>query len=402
MKPIAIATNELGMHVMVRPVPKQFLSDEALDEVAAEDVNALITARRPSSLASAIADLPPLLPPSADTIGDGKRLYGLDEVLSGSWDLRLDHPVPELLQYESQLDVNTALESSLASARSAAKKLPFGDEWVSSALGDLDPTSTVVAVEPFADWALTRNILALTGKLLGLLSADSETPMQDAGFIRRQNEALDLELWYIPFAFNPFFAPTKRSLKSLRAELSDYHVYQPLYGILTHQEEIKKTLLSHTYAEMFGSVPYGKEGAVFVLTAPVASEEYISLLGGWKNSTERHYMLCVGVGKSQRGDAENVINALVDSVSKLRLPKDSSSLGWTVDKSARFSAIPVPCVRRESLLSELLFRIVYRGRLRIGICASCGSPFIRAEADPYRDVCSQACRMTLRRRNGLA
>lgn len=82
MKPIAIATNELGMHVMVRPVPRQFLSDEALDEVAAEDVNALITARRPSSLASAIADLPPLLPPSADTIGDGKRLYGLDEVLS--------------------------------------------------------------------------------------------------------------------------------------------------------------------------------------------------------------------------------------------------------------------------------------------------------------------------------
>ena len=41
MKPIAIATNELGMHVMVRPVPRQFLSDEALDEVAAEDVNAL-------------------------------------------------------------------------------------------------------------------------------------------------------------------------------------------------------------------------------------------------------------------------------------------------------------------------------------------------------------------------
>ena len=228
---------------------------------------------------------------------------------------------------------------------------------VSSALGDLDPTSTAARpLEPFADWALTRNILALTAKLLGLLSADSETPMQDAGFIRRQNEALDLELWYIPFAFNPFFAPTKRSLKSLRAKLSDYHVYQPLYGILTHQEEIKKTLLSHTYAEMFGSVPYGKEGAVFVLTAPVASEEYISLLGGWKNSTERHYMLCVGVGKSQRGDAENVVNALVDSVSKLRLPKDSSILGWTVDKSARFSAIPVPCVRRESLLSELLFR----------------------------------------------
>lgn len=59
MKPIAIATNELGMHVMVRPVPRQFLSDGALDEVATEDVNALITARRPSSLASAIARPPP-------------------------------------------------------------------------------------------------------------------------------------------------------------------------------------------------------------------------------------------------------------------------------------------------------------------------------------------------------
>lgn len=402
MEPRAIATNELGMHVIVRPVPNSLLLDGTVSEIGTEDVNALMTARRPASLADAIGGLPPLLPPSADSVGDGKRLYSLDEVRSGSGGLRLDSPVPELLQYESQLDVNTTLDSSLASAKSAAKKIPFSSEWVSDTLADLDPTSTMVAVEPFADWALARNIVALTAKLLGLLSSGSETPMQDAGFVQRQNGALDLALWYIPFAFNPFFAPTKRSLKSLRAKLSDYHVYQPLYGILTHQEEIKKTLFEHTYAEVFGSVPYGEQGAVFVLTAPVASENYISLLGGWKDAKERHYMLCVGVGKSQRDDAKNVVNALTESVSKLRLPGSSAILGWTADKSARFSARPVPSVKRESLLSELLYRVVYRGNSRIGICASCGSPFIQDETGPLRDVCSQACRMTLRRRNGLA
>lgn len=161
-------------------------------------------------------------------------------------------------------------------------------------------------------------------------------------------------------------------------------------------------LFEHTYAEVFGSVPYGEQGAVFVLTAPVASENYISLLGGWKDAKERHYMLCVGVGKSQRDDAKNVVNALTESVSKLRLPGSSAILGWTADKSARFSARPVPSVKRESLLSELLYRVVYRGNSRIGICASCGSPFIQDETGPLRDVCSQACRMTLRRRNGLA
>ena len=122
MEPTAIATNELGMHVIVRPVPNSLLLDGTVSEIGTEDVNALMTARRPASLADAIGGLPPLLPPSADSVGDGKRLYSLDEVRSGSGGLRLDSPVPELLQYESQLDVNTTLDSSLASAKSAARR----------------------------------------------------------------------------------------------------------------------------------------------------------------------------------------------------------------------------------------------------------------------------------------
>lgn len=165
---------------------------------------------------------------------------------------------------------------------------------------------------------------------------------------------------------------------------------------------IKKGVIERTYAEVFGSIPYGEPGAVFVLTAPLASEEYISLLGGWRDTTERRFMLCVGVGESQRADAASVVNALTDAVSGLTLKDAGVNLGWEADISARLSARPAPSIKRNSLLAELLYRVVYRGTSRIGICEACGSPFIQEESEPPRGVCSQACRMALRRKTGLA
>jgi len=64
MEPTAIATNELGMHVIVRPVPNSLLLDGTVSEIGTEDVNALMTARRPASLADAIGG-PPTPPPPA-------------------------------------------------------------------------------------------------------------------------------------------------------------------------------------------------------------------------------------------------------------------------------------------------------------------------------------------------
>lgn len=107
-------------------------------------------------------------------------------------------------------------------------------------------------------------------------------------------------------------------------------------------------------------------------------------------------------GCSQRSDAENIINALIGSVSNLAVSGGQINLGWEADTSARFSDRPVPRLKRNSLFAELLYRIVYRDSLRIGICRNCGAPFLQSGIGSLNDVCSQACRMTQRRRKGLA
>lgn len=401
MNVAAIATNGLGEHVIVRLISKTLLSKDELSENITGKINALMTARRPITLVDAIAELPPLLPPSADSI-IGRRLYSVGEVISGSWDMHLGTPIPELLRFESELSVNTVFESSTASARRAAKQIPFDGKWLAKALDNIDRDSAMVVVETFADWSLARAIIFLTAKLLGFLVAGSDMPMQDTGFTRHYDESLDKTLWCIPFAFNPYFAPGKRSLRTLVNELPDYRSYQPLYSILTHREKIENSRVADAYAEMFGSISYGEKGAVFVLTAPVSSEKYIDLFSGWENLENRCYMLCVVSSGSQRSDAKHVVNALIDSVSNLRASNGLVNLGWETDMAARFSDHPVPSVKRNSLIAELLYRIVYRERQRIGICRSCGAPFLQSETGPLKDVCSQACRMTQRRRNGLS
>ena len=254
----------------------------------------------------------------------------------------------------------------------------------------------------FADWSMARSVIFLVAKLLGFLAAGSDTPMEDTGFSRYYVECLDKTLWCIPFAFNPFFSSGKRSCRPLMDKLTDYRSYQPLAGILTHREKIGDSGGEDIYAEVFGSASYDESGATFILTSPISSDKYIGLFDVWNDRAERNYLLCTQVGCSQRSDAENIINALIGSVSNLAVSDGQISLGWETDTSARFSDCPVPSVKRNSLFSELLYRIVYRDSLRIGICRSCGAPFLQSGIGSLNDVCSQACRMAQRRRKGLA
>lgn len=318
MKKAAIGTNDLGMHIVIRPISKALLSKDETVGIETQKINSLLTARRPIALADAISALPPLLPPSADPI-TGMRLYSIEEIMSGSCGIHFGPPVPELLRYETELSANTVLKSSIASARHAAKQIPCNDQWLTDVLGNADPDSTMVAVETLADWSMARSVIFLVAKLLSFLAAGSDAPMEDTGFARCYVECLDKTLWCIPFAFNPFF----------------------------HR---------------------GKEAA----------------------------------GCSQRSDAENIINALIGSVSNLAVSYGQISLGWETDTSARFSDRPVPSVKRNSLFAELLYRIVYRDSLNIGICRNCGAPFLKSGIGSLNDVCSQACRMAQRRRKGLA
>lgn len=397
----AIGTNDLGMHIVIRPISKALLSKDETVGMETGKINSLLAARRPITFVDAISALPPLLPSSADSI-TGRRLYSVDEIMSGSCGIHFGSPVPELLRYETELSANTVLESSIASARSAAKRIPCNGQWLTDVLGNADSDSTMVTVETFADWSMARSVIFLVAKLLGYLAAGSDAPMEDTGFARCYVERLDKTLWCIPFAFNPFFSSGKRGCRLLADKLTDYRSYQQLAGILTHREKIGDFGTEDIYAEVFGSTSYEESGAAFILTAPISSEKYISLIDGWNNEAERNYLLCTQVGCSERGDAERIINALIGSVSNLAVSDGQTDLGWKTDTSAWFSSRPVPSLKRNSLFAELLYRIVYRDSLRIGICRNCGAPFLQSGIGSLNEVCSQACRMAQRRRKGLA
>lgn len=141
MEKAAIGTNDLGMHIVIRPISKVLLSKDETVGVETQKINSLLTARRPIALADAISALPPLLPSSADPI-TGRRLYSVNEIMSGSCGIHFGSPVPELLRYETELGANTVLESSIASARSVAKRIPCNGQWLTDVLGNADPDST--------------------------------------------------------------------------------------------------------------------------------------------------------------------------------------------------------------------------------------------------------------------
>ena len=322
--------------------------------------------------------------------------------MSGSCGIHFGPPVPELLRYETELSVNTVFESSIASARSAAKQIPCNGQWLTDVLGNADPDSTMVAVETLADWSMARSVIFLVAKLLSFLAAGSDAPMEDTGFACCYVECLDKTLWCIPFAFNPFFSSGKRGCRLLADKLTDYRSYQQLVGILTHREKIGDFGTEDIYAEVFGFTSYDESESAFILTSSVSSEKYRGLFDGWNDKAERNYLLCTQVGCSERGDAENIINALIGSVSNLAVSDGQTDLGWKTDTSAWFSSRPVPSLKRNSLFAELLYRIVYRDSLRIGICRNCGAPFLQSGIGSLNEVCSQACRMAQRRRKGLA
>ena len=187
----AIGTNDLGMHIVIRPISKALLSKNETVGIETEKINSLLTARRPITLVDAISALPPLLPSSANPIA-GRRLYSVDEIMSGSCGIHFGPPVPELLRYETELSVNTVFESSIASARNAAKQIPCDNQWLADVLGNADPDSTMVAVETFADWSIARSVIFLVSRaamLSVLIKRSGAFHLHLIPFFHREKEA---------------------------------------------------------------------------------------------------------------------------------------------------------------------------------------------------------------------
>ena len=51
MKKAAIGTNDLGMHIVIRPISKALLSKDETVGIETQKINSLLTARRPIALA---------------------------------------------------------------------------------------------------------------------------------------------------------------------------------------------------------------------------------------------------------------------------------------------------------------------------------------------------------------
>lgn len=408
MERVAIATNEIGMHVIVRLLPRTREGDAGCAFVSMGALNALLSAKKPRELAVATTDLPALFPVGAEPLkGRGTLRYSLDGALASPETLGLSGVGPELLQYEAQFDANTALEDSLPAAKSAARGCPFSFDWLRAASDGLDPDEFDVAVESFADWAFVRNVTGITAKLLALIASGENEPMARAGFELRESGALGGELWMLPFAYNPFFAPMRPNLSSLAAKLGDYSDYQPLMSATTRIEKVPRrggalrSMTETVLARCFGAEGLGGGRAVFLLTAPVASQDYISLLGGWRTATERRYMLCTLANESEPYVARRVASALIDSVAACRLQtKDGATvdMGWSECAQTRFENPPSLTMRAHSVLADVMYQIVYRGSNRIAICSNCGCAIIQSKKGPLKEWCGAACRMSMTRR----
>jgi len=122
MEKAAIGTNNLGMHIVIRPISKDLLSEAETVGMETGKINSLLTARRPITLVDAISALPPLLPSSADSI-TGRRLYSVNEIMSGSCGMHFGPPVPELLRYETELSAR--IEHSFSTKCSQANPMQW-------------------------------------------------------------------------------------------------------------------------------------------------------------------------------------------------------------------------------------------------------------------------------------
>lgn len=403
MDRVAIASNELGMHVLVRTVPKDAgLVDRP--KVSMADLNALLSSRKPRELALAVSKLPPLLPLGPDLPRKGSWATGLEDALRVADDLGLGPVDVEILQYESQFDANTSVSMSASASRSAAERMSYSAEWLRGAFDGCDPGAADLVIEPLAEWVFARNVLGIVAKLLALIET-TDAPMERAGFAKRENSYLGEEIWYLPFAFNPFFAPTKPSLASIAARFGDYGIYNPLLKLTTRQEQMKRRggnpiqrQVEEVIANCFGPSPLAGGGAVYLLTAPVASEDYIRLIGGKRAATERRYMLCTSAGDSQQAAARRVANALIDAVASLRSDDGRSEFGWVERRECRFEASPISEFEGCSTLSALMLQIVYRGSNRIAVCSNCGCAILQTQKGPLKEWCSPACRMASVRR----
>ena len=404
ISPAFIAIGPSGSVAIVRIVRSSEIGSLYREDDIVPAVNRLISSNDARELLLAIDPLPPLIPCERIDSLSLTRSFRIDRFDCGIY----SECDAQTLGYQAFFDAGSPseLESRARGTNWAVKNrnLIYGggvSERFLALLASADRELDRVVVEELDDWCLARNLIGFAARLLTLWSSGTEDILDTAKMSLRENERLGRRVYMIQFAFNPFFVAWKLNRASVLAHLTDKG-FRPLTMLLFGP--IRKESAPFAAGLRNYYIDFDKDGDVFMVTDPIAREEYhpLFLRQSGIGQEERRYWLCAdaGKGRSQREIAKLIVESIIDRVSGLEI--DGVPCGWILDRDAVFGDRPVPEFKSLSLLAQMLQTVVYRGEKALVLCAECGNAIIDPGEGRPRQFCSEACRQRALRKERKA
>ena len=365
-----ISRIDSGLHCVVRLVP----TGDGLtpyEGVSDQDaINSLVSAKSINKLLEAIDHLPPLVPSRAD----GTRYFRVREVAGRVGESFQRYDLGVLLA-ESAYYSNRAVKTDERGAKiamDARDVLGGGLEAELAQVIDLGQEDCYrVSVEPLLDWCFARNCAGLILRMVAALQADGSGDILEAvGFKLRENRGLMTNVWTIPLAFNPFFAPRTRFGRDQVEE------HSPLLFNATARFEDPNTRIPRWNI--------GDGGAYLLMPDDPGND--------------RALHLCIEDPEGRGGGtlAREILGAFWHMVRDLRFRETRNSqateLGWEIAQSGVFDEVPCITILPLSGFSKLLYQSYYRGDQRLAVCRNCGCATLQQNHGRKREFCSDACR----------
>lgn len=359
----------------------------SLEGVSNRDaINSLVSAKSLDKLLASIDNLPPLIPSEAD----GARVLRVRNVAGRINKKFLESDLDVLLD-ESAYYSNRAVRANERGAKiavNARDAIGGGLEAELTQVIDLGKEDSYrVFVEPLLDWCFARNCAGLILRLFAALHAgDGRDALGTVGFELVKNKSLKTDIWTIPLAFNPFFAPRT---KPGRDQLKEH---SPLLFNATARCEDSDT-----------RIPRWKvgDGEAYLLTSSDVNDTRRQMFGALDKSEshdERVLNLCVedSGGKDEGALARQILNAFWYMARDLRFRESkngpSAELGWKIEQEGIFNEVPGITIQPLSGFSRLLYQSYYRGTQRLAVCRNCGCATLQLNHGRKKEFCSDACR----------
>ena len=377
------------LHYVIRDVPGDALEWDAGQDCTRQ-LNALLAAKTPTALLRAVEGMPSLYPEGRFS-KTTRPVASREEVHYAV--VRFGECDEDQLRAEMWMDSATPLRSDTAKMSKFVTDYGYDGEALAERAGAALGEGRVVAVEHLQDWMTLRNALTLCGRLLAQLQEGGPVSLEDAGFYRRSNSRLKDDFYIIPFKFNAFFA---------RAS-ADWEEKDPLYNSLMTERKLASRY--RFLAEPRGGFPDPSEPDVFLVTSPVATQEYSSVFASKRlEPVDKTLYLMVRDSGDQEAMAKKVVLAFTEAFRGLedwergmRGKEDrrgtGRALGWAYDAMGAFAkqdeAREVPL----SFPSGLWHRLLYHHAQALVVCSHCKNAILSSEQGTRREYCSDTCRV---------